>query len=76
MLQNPRDYPWRHAPSRVQYPHCGAELPGGVPINAGEASPAMTGNAMVTSSTTRLVADEVLHPIGKIPPLLIGWNLP
>ena len=23
-----------------------------------------------------LVSDGVLHPIGKIQPLLIGWNLP
>ena len=29
-----------------------------------------------THSTTTLVTDEVLHPIGKIQPLLIGWNLP
>ena len=29
-----------------------------------------------TNSTTTLVTDEVLHPIGKIQPLLIGWNLP
>ena len=28
------------------------------------------------SATTTLVTDEVLHPIGKIQPLLIGWNLP
>ena len=29
-----------------------------------------------TNSTTTLVTDEVLHPIGNIQPLLIGWNLP
>ena len=28
------------------------------------------------SSATTLVTDEVLHPIGKIQPLLIGLNLP
>ena len=54
----------------------GAELLGGVPINAGRASPAMTGNVMVVDSATRLVTDEVLHLIGKSQSLLIGWNLP
>ena len=29
-----------------------------------------------TNTTTTLVTDEVLHPIRKIQPLLIGWNLP
>ena len=54
----------------------GAGLPGGVPINAGRVSPAMMGAIAVTSSASVLVADEVLHPIGKIQPVLIGWNLP
>jgi len=31
---------------------------------------------MVAGSEMTLVADEVLHPIGKIQPLPIGWNLP
>ncbi|EDN81392.1 hypothetical protein ACTODO_01865 [Schaalia dentiphila ATCC 17982] len=31
---------------------------------------------MVASSETTLVIDGVLHPIGKIQPLLIGWILP
>ena len=29
-----------------------------------------------TFAVKALVTDEVLHPIGKIQPLLIGWNLP
>ena len=29
-----------------------------------------------TGSTILLVTEEVLHPIGKIQLLLIGWNLP
>ena len=36
----------------------------------------MTGDVMVAVSTPTLVPDEVLHPIGKIQPVLIGWNLP
>jgi len=36
----------------------------------------MMGDVMVAGSTTMLVPDEVLHPIGKIQPVLIGWNLP
>ena len=51
-------------------------VPGRAQLNVGEASPAMTGDVAVTSSASVLVADEVLHPIGKIQPLLIGWNLP
>ena len=31
---------------------------------------------MITKSVMKLVTDEVLHPIGKIQPLLIGLNLP
>ena len=34
MLQNPHHYPWRHAPSRVQWSLTGAGPPGEVPINA------------------------------------------
>ena len=29
-----------------------------------------------TLAAVGLVADGVLHPIGKIQPLLIGWNVP
>ena len=36
----------------------------------------MTGDVMVAVSTPTLVPDEVLHPIGKSQPVLIGWNLP
>ena len=49
MLQNPRHYPWGHTPSLASgsltgaTPLTGAGLPGGVPINAGGASPATTG---------------------------------
>ena len=81
MLQNPRHYPWGHTPSLASgsltgaTPLTGAGLPGGVPINAGGASPA-DGASWVASPTTRLVVDEVFHPIGKIQPLLIGWNPP
>ena len=34
------------------------------------------GSSRTASSATTLVTDEVLHPIGKIQPLLIGLNLP
>ena len=34
------------------------------------------GNERDTGSTILLVTEEVLHPIGKIQLLLIGWNLP
>ena len=74
--QNPRHSPWRQALSLVQCCLTGAGLPGRVPINACEASLAMMGDVMVAGSTTMLVPDEVLHPIGKIQPVLIGWNLP
>jgi len=37
---------------------------------------APTGTLSAPSSATTLVTDEVLHPIGKIQPLLIGLNLP
>ena len=71
MAQNPHHYPWCHAPSPMQ--RCSAR----VPINAGEVSPAtMGGRSRAVSSATMPVADEVLHPIGKIQPLLIGLTLP
>ena len=43
MVQNPHHYPWCHAPPLVQCTLTGAALPGGVPINAGKASPTETG---------------------------------
>mgnify|MGYP000992016735 CR=1 FL=1 len=76
VLQNPRHYPWGQAPSLAQCSLTGAVLPGRVPINAGRASPAMTGRSRAASSATRLVPDGVLHPIGKIQSLLIRLNLP
>ena len=39
MLQNPRQYPRRHAPSRVQCSLTGAGLPGQARLDAGRASP-------------------------------------
>ena len=45
-------------------------------LNVGEASPAMAGASWSASPAKTLVADEVLHPIGKIQHLPIGWNLP
>ena len=44
--------------------------------NAGRVSPAITGKVMSGQLRDEACADEVLHPIGKIQPLLIGWNLP
>ena len=49
MVQNPHHYPWRHAPSPVSRALTGVTLPhwcgqpDGAPINAGKASPTMTG---------------------------------
>ena len=82
MLQNPRHYPWGHTPSLASgsltgaTPLTGAGLPGGVSIYAGRRRQQRWGRSRTVGSATRLVADEVLHPIGKIQPLLIGWNLP
>ena len=70
MVQNPHHYPWCHAPSLVQ------DCPAGVPINACGKSPAMTRGRQAASSQATLVADEALHPIGKIQPQLITCNPP
>ena len=72
MVQNPRHYPWCNAPSLgngakppplplVQCSLTGAVLPGGVPINAGRASPAMTGE--VTSGQLR---DDACYRWGSV----------
>ena len=82
MLQNPRHYPWGHTTSLASgsltgaTPLTGAGLPGGVSIYAGRRRQQRWGRSRTVGSATRLVADEVLHPIGKIQPLLIGWNPP
>ena len=77
MAQKPRHSPRRQALSLVQCCLTGAGLPGGVPINAGRALPTQRQRApRAAGSEMMLVADEVLHPIGKIQPLLIGLNLP
>ena len=46
------------------------------PINACGKSPAMTRGRQAASSQATLVADEALHPIGKIQPQLIRCNPP
>ena len=46
-----------------------------VPVATNLGEPRWCG-AWSASSATTLVADEAIHLIGKIQPLLIGWNLP
>jgi len=46
-----------------------------VPVATNLGGPRWRG-AWSASSATTLVADEAIHLIGKIQPLLIGWNLP
>ena len=69
MLQNPHHYPWCHAPSLVQDCPTGAnKRRWGVADN--------DRGRLAASSQARLVADEALHPIGKIQPQLIRCNPP